>query len=79
MIRERTKSLLEHAVSDGITSPKELANFMAQVSHESYSLSRLNESFIYTQGVRQITSVVPSALREGADALAAARKLTVVA
>ncbi|RDS81030.1 peptidoglycan-binding protein [Dyella psychrodurans] len=55
MIEGREEKLLLDAYSYGITSPKELANFMAQTTYESQGLVRLEESFKYTHGNAQIT------------------------
>src|SRR5579875_3436518 len=73
MITDRETKLLLDAVAAGMLSSGELANFMAQVTHESNGLSDLNEGFRYTRGISQITSKVRSALREGPEALEAAR------
>lgn len=74
MDSQRQQRLLSLAVASGIDSPKALANFMAQVEHESGGFRRMEEGFRYTQGIGQITSKVKSALREGPDALEAARQ-----
>ncbi|MDL9998455.1 peptidoglycan-binding protein [Variovorax sp. J22P240] len=71
MTRDRETQVLMAAMSAGVKSPKELANFMAQVTHESSDLKRLEEGFRYTKGISQIP--VESALREGSKALEAAR------
>lgn len=65
MATQREAQLLLAARQAGMTSPVELANFMAQVSHESVGLTRLEEGFVYTRGIRQITedANVRSALR----------------
>mgnify|MGYP000851918914 CR=1 FL=1 len=63
--------LLQAARQAGITSREELANFMAQMGHESLGFTRLEESFAYTHGVGQIP--VQSVLREGREAAEAAR------
>ncbi|RXR02711.1 peptidoglycan-binding protein [Pseudoxanthomonas composti] len=73
MATDRENGLLQSAYAAGITSQTELANFMAQVGHESGGLNRLEESFNYTRGASQISSLVRSALREGPEALEAAR------
>jgi putative chitinase len=70
---DRENQLLRDAYASGITNPKELANFMAQVGHESGGLGRLEESFRYTKGPGQISGNVRSALREGPEALESAR------
>ena len=72
MAIDRETQVLNDAAAAGITSPKELANFMAQVTHESNGLNRLEESFRYTRDISQIP--VQSAWREGPKVLEAARK-----
>lgn len=72
MATERELQLVRDAMKEGITEPRELANFMAQVTHESHGLTRLEEGFRYTRGVGQIP--VESAWREGRDALERARQ-----
>jgi putative chitinase len=72
MAIDRETQVLNDAAAAGITSPKELANFMAQVTHESNGLNRLEESFRYTRDISQIP--VQSAWREGPQVLDAARK-----
>ncbi|SFR90196.1 putative chitinase [Dyella sp. OK004] len=72
MAMDREAQVLNDAVAAGITSPRELANFMAQVTHESNGLNRLDESFRYTKSVNQIP--VESAWRQGEAALESARK-----
>jgi len=72
MAIDRETQVLNDAAAAGITSPKELANFMAQVTHESNGLNRLEESFRYTRDISQIP--VQSAWREGPKVLDAARK-----
>jgi putative chitinase len=64
-------AMLQAAQAAGITSRDELANFMAQISHESGGLTRLEEGFRYTRGIDQIP--VQSAFREGREVLEAAR------
>ncbi|MCC4605985.1 peptidoglycan-binding protein [Xanthomonas campestris] len=73
MATDRETGLLQSAYAAGITQPKELANFMAQVGHESMGLNRLEEGFRYTRGSSQVSSKVRSALREGPEALEDAR------
>ena len=46
--RQRAESLLVTAYRSGITEPKELANFMGQVQHESQNFSRLEENLNYS-------------------------------
>jgi putative chitinase len=72
MTIDRETQVLSDAYAAGIRSPKELANFMAQVTHESNGLNRLQESFRYTKGIAQIP--VESAWRQGAQVLDSARK-----
>lgn len=71
MTTDREAQVLLDATAAGITSPKELANYMAQVTHESNGLNRLEESFRYTKGISQIP--VQSAWRQGEGALESAR------
>lgn len=71
MTTDREMQLLQAATEAGITSKTELANFMAQVGHESGGLIRLEEGFRYTKGTWQIP--VRSAMREGKEALEEAR------
>jgi putative chitinase len=71
MSGDRQKDVLLDAYAAGITSPTELANYMAQVTHESLDLNRLNEGFKYTQGIDQIP--VQSAFRNGRKELEEAR------
>ena len=54
MTTQREAELLSAAYSEGITSPRELANFMAQVSHESNGLTHLEEGFRYTKGLQTV-------------------------
>jgi predicted chitinase len=46
--RQSAESLLVAAYRSGLTDPKELANFMGQVQHESQSFSRLEENLNYS-------------------------------
>ena len=71
MVTDREAQLLRDATQAGITSPRELANLMAQVSEESQGLTHLEEGFRYTQGIAQIP--VKYAHREGDDILEQAR------
>ena len=71
MATEREAQLLLDATRAGIISPKELANFMAQVSEESQRLTHLEEGFRYPKGISQIP--VRSAHREGDAILESAR------
>src|SRR3954465_9382903 len=70
MAIDRETQVLADATAAGITRPRELANFMAQVTHESNGLNRLEESFRYTRNISQIP--VQSAWREGTESLQAA-------
>ncbi|RDZ28733.1 XVIPCD domain-containing protein [Lysobacter silvisoli] len=71
MTTDRETQLLQAATAAGISSQRELANFMAQVGHESNGLTKLEEGFRYTRGISQIP--VRSAMREGPQALESAR------
>lgn len=73
MATDREIALLRAAYGSGITSTRELANFMAQVGHESSGLTRLEEGFRYTKSSSQVSSKVRSALRAGPEALEEAR------
>jgi predicted chitinase len=48
MSNDRQNKVLLDAYAAGIKSPAELANYMAQVTHESLDLKRLNEGFKYS-------------------------------
>lgn len=63
--------VLQAARRANITTRDELANFMAQLSHESGGMNQLEESFRYTRGIDQIP--VQSAFREGRETLEHAR------
>jgi putative chitinase len=71
-VNEKQIEMVKAAIGAGITSPKEIANFIAQISHESANLTRMEEGFRYTKGIDQIP--VRSARREGDVVLEAARK-----
>lgn len=71
MANQNEIDMLRAARAAGITSREEMANFMGQMGHESQGFTRMEESFRYTQGIHQIP--VQSAMREGAEALEAAR------
>ncbi|MCU0763639.1 MAG: hypothetical protein MUF76_11925 [Hydrogenophaga sp.] len=49
--RERAESLLVTAYRSGITDPRELANFMGQMQHESQNFARLEENLNYRGSV----------------------------
>lgn len=63
--------VLQAARRADINTRDELANFMAQISHESGGLNQLEESFRYSRGIDQIP--VQSAFREGRQTLENAR------
>ncbi|HEY4093532.1 MAG TPA: peptidoglycan-binding protein [Luteibacter sp.] len=75
MTMDRESQLATLAYHAGISHPLELANFMAQVCHESQGLTCLEESFRYSRGIEQIP--VRYAWRHGREALENARKLAV--
>jgi putative chitinase len=54
MTTQREADLLSAAYGAGFASPRELANFMAQVSHESNGLTHLEEGFRYTKGLQAV-------------------------
>ncbi|QWT22463.1 hypothetical protein KPL74_10800 [Bacillus sp. NP157] len=72
MAIDRETQVLTDAYTAGIRSPRELANFMAHVTHESNGLNRLEEGFRYTRDITQIPT--PSAWREGTAVLDSARR-----
>lgn len=72
MPTENEIEMLRAARAAGITSREEMANFMAQLGHESGGFTRMEEGFRYTRGIQQIP--VQSAWREGEQALEAARQ-----
>lgn len=72
MTTSRETQLMRDAMAAGIKSPRELANFMAQLTAESGGLKQLEESFRYTKNIGQIP--VKSARSEGPEALEAARE-----
>lgn len=72
MPTENEIEMLRAARAAGITTREEMANFMAQLGHESGGFTRMEEGFRYTQGIQQIP--VDSAHREGDAALEAARR-----
>jgi putative chitinase len=54
MTTQREADFLTAAYAAGITSPAELANLMGQVSHESGGLTRMEESFRYPGGLKDV-------------------------
>lgn len=54
MPNAREISLIQAAINAGIDRPDELAAFMANMTHESLGLQRLEESFRYTKSIDQI-------------------------
>lgn len=72
MAIDRETQVMMDAYTAGIRAPRELANYMAQVTHESNGLSRLEESFRYTRNISQIPT--RAAWREGTTVLDDARK-----
>ncbi|AOW14362.1 hypothetical protein LPB72_03555 [Hydrogenophaga crassostreae] len=67
---QRAESLLVAAYRSGMTDPKELANFMGQVQHESQNFSRLEENLNYSGS--RLYDVFPGRnglTREGAQAI----------
>jgi putative chitinase len=72
MAIDRETQVLTDATAAGITHPRELANYMAHVTHESNGLSRMEESFRFMRGIAQIPA--RAAWREGTDVLDGARR-----
>lgn len=72
MPTENEIEMLRAARAAGITTREEMANFMAQLGHESGGFTQMEEGFRYTQGIQQIP--VEYAHREGDAALEAARR-----
>jgi len=54
MTTQREADLLAAAYAAGMTSPKELVNFMAQVTQESGGLTHLEEGFRYPRGLDSV-------------------------
>ncbi len=71
MTTQRQADFLAAAYASGITSPRELANLMAQVSQESGGLTQVEESFRYSGGLQ---TVPVKAARESPDGPAAHRE-----
>lgn len=71
MTTQRQADFLAAAYASGITSPRELANLMAQVSQESGGLTQVEESFRYSGGLQ---AVPVRAARESPDGPAAHRE-----
>ncbi|RDZ26924.1 peptidoglycan-binding protein [Lysobacter silvisoli] len=72
MPTENEIEMLRAARVAGITTREEMANFMAQLGHESGGFAQMEEGFRYTQGLQQIP--VDYAHREGDAALETARR-----
>jgi predicted chitinase len=69
--RQRAEALLVTAYRSGITDPRELANFMGQVQHESQNFTRLEENLNYSGS--RLYDVFPKRnglTREGAQSIA---------
>ena len=69
--RQRAEALLVTAYRNGITDPRELANFMGQVQHESQNFTRLEENLNYSGS--RLYDVFPKRnglTREGAQSIA---------
>ncbi|MDP2023788.1 MAG: glycoside hydrolase family 19 protein [Hydrogenophaga sp.] len=69
--RQRAEALLVTAYRNGITEPRELANFMGQVQHESQNFTRLEENLNYSGS--RLYDVFPKRnglTREGAQSIA---------
>ena len=68
---QRAESMMVAAYRSGITAPKELANFMGQVQHESLNFTRLEENLNYSGS--RLYDVFPDRnglTRDGAQAIA---------
>ncbi|MDO4641823.1 MAG: glycoside hydrolase family 19 protein [Neisseria sp.] len=74
-LNERQEAMVRAAINEGF-SPKETANFIAQLSYESHQLEKLDESFIYKSqnAVENIQKKTPSVLRKGKEAFEDARQ-----
>ena len=67
---QRAESMMVAAYRSGITDPKELANFMGQVQHESLNFTRLEENLNYSGS--RLYDVFPGRnglTRDGAQAI----------
>lgn len=71
MTTQRQADFIAAAYASGITSPKELANLMAQVSQESGGLTQVEEGFRYSGG---LSTVPVRSARDSPDGPAAYRE-----